>query len=53
MMLLMSATGAAGLAAWRQSVENRDGHVNSGMEDGMTQGYARLDDLLAGLLQQR
>ena len=36
-----------------QSVENRDGHVNSGMEDGMTQGYARLDDLLAGLLQQR
>ena len=36
-----------------QSVENRDGHVNSGMEGGMTEGYARLDELLAGLLQQR
>jgi uncharacterized protein YndB with AHSA1/START domain len=36
-----------------KSVENRDGHVNSGMEAGMTEGYARLDELLAGLLQQR
>ena len=36
-----------------KSVENRDGHVNSGMESGMTEGYARLDQLLAGLLQQR
>jgi len=36
-----------------KSVENRDGHVNSGMEAGMTEGYARLDQLLAGLLQQQ
>lgn len=36
-----------------KTVENRDGHVNSGMEAGMTAGYARLDDLLAGLLQAR
>ena len=36
-----------------KSVENRDGHVNSGMEAGMTEGYARLEELLAGLLQQR
>jgi uncharacterized protein YndB with AHSA1/START domain len=36
-----------------KTVENRDGHVNSGMEAGMTQGYARLDELLAGLLQAR
>ena len=36
-----------------KSVENRDGHVNSGMEGGMTEGYARLDELLAGLLQAR
>jgi hypothetical protein len=36
-----------------KSVEHRDGHVNSGMEAGMTEGYARLDQLLAGLLQQR
>jgi len=34
-----------------KTVENRDGHVNSGMEAGMTAGYARLDELLAGLLQ--
>ena len=34
-----------------KTVENRDGHVNSGMEGGMTEGYARLDELLAGLLQ--
>ena len=31
--------------------ENRDGHVRSGMEAGMTEGYARLDDLLAGLVR--
>ena len=36
-----------------KTVENRDGHVNSGMEGGMTEGYARLDELLAGLLQAR
>ena len=36
-----------------KTVENRDGHVNSGMEAGMTEGYARLDDLLAGMLQKR
>ena len=36
-----------------RSVENRDGHVNSGMEAGMTEGYARLEELLAGLLQKR
>lgn len=36
-----------------KSVENRDGHVGSGLEGGMTEGYARLDELLAGLLQQR
>jgi uncharacterized protein YndB with AHSA1/START domain len=34
-----------------KTVENRDGHVNSGIEGGMTEGYARLDELLAGLLQ--
>lgn len=28
---------------------DRDGHVNSGMEAGMTEGYARLDELLASL----
>jgi uncharacterized protein YndB with AHSA1/START domain len=36
-----------------KTVETRDGHVNSGMEAGMTEGYARLDELLAGLLQTR
>ena len=36
-----------------KTVENRDGHVNSGMEAGMTEGYARLDELLAEQLQQR
>jgi len=39
-----------------KTVENRDGHVGSGMEAGMTEGYARLDALLAELsseLQQR
>lgn len=32
-----------------KSVEARDGHVGSGMEAGMTEGYARLDELLAAL----
>ena len=32
-----------------KSVESRDGHVGSGMEAGMTEGYARLDELLAEL----
>ena len=30
------------------SFEGRDAFVASGMEDGVRQGYARLDDLLAG-----
>jgi uncharacterized protein YndB with AHSA1/START domain len=32
-----------------QSVEARDGMVESGMESGVTQGYERLDTVLAGL----
>ena len=36
-----------------KTVENRDGHVQSGVDKGMTEGYARLDELLAGLLQTR
>ncbi|MDQ1548708.1 MAG: hypothetical protein QOD27_366, partial [Microbacteriaceae bacterium] len=32
-----------------QSVEARDGMVESGMESGITQGYERLDTVLAGL----
>ena len=36
-----------------KTVENRDGHVGSGLEAGMTEGYARLDELLADLLQVR
>ena len=36
-----------------KTVENRDGHVGSGLEAGMTEGYTRLDELLAGLLQTR
>jgi uncharacterized protein YndB with AHSA1/START domain len=35
-----------------KTVEHRDGHVHSGVERGMAEGYARLDELLAGLLQQ-
>lgn len=31
------------------TVESRDAHLSSGMEGGMTEGYARLDALLAGL----
>jgi uncharacterized protein YndB with AHSA1/START domain len=36
-----------------KTVENRDGHVGSGMEAGMAAGYARLEALLADLLQTR
>jgi uncharacterized protein YndB with AHSA1/START domain len=32
-----------------QSVEDRDGLIASGMEGGMNEGYARLDDLVARL----
>ena len=33
-----------------KTVEGRDGHIAHGMETGMTEGYARLDELLATLL---
>jgi uncharacterized protein YndB with AHSA1/START domain len=33
-----------------QSVADRDGMVQSGMERGVTEGYERLDEVLAGLL---
>jgi uncharacterized protein YndB with AHSA1/START domain len=36
-----------------KTVEDRDGHVRSGVDKGMTEGYARLDELLADVLQQR
>jgi uncharacterized protein YndB with AHSA1/START domain len=36
-----------------QSVEARDAMVESGMADGMSQGYERLDDLLARQLKGR
>jgi hypothetical protein len=36
-----------------KTVENRDGHVGSGMEAGMTEGYARLDQLLLSFVQAR
>ena len=36
-----------------KTVENRDGHVQSGVDKGMAEGYARLDELLAVLLQTR
>lgn len=35
-----------------QSVANRDGHLASGMEAGMRDTYARLDELLAELQNQ-
>jgi uncharacterized protein YndB with AHSA1/START domain len=35
-----------------KTVEHRDGHLGSGMEAGMTEGYARLDELLAGLVAE-
>jgi uncharacterized protein YndB with AHSA1/START domain len=33
-----------------KTIEGRDGHLAHGMEAGMTEGYARLDELLASLL---
>jgi uncharacterized protein YndB with AHSA1/START domain len=33
-----------------QSIEDRDGMIASGMEEGVNDGYARLDDLLARLV---
>ena len=33
-----------------QSAEDRDGHIHSGMEDGLKDSYARLDKYLATLL---
>jgi uncharacterized protein YndB with AHSA1/START domain len=36
-----------------KTVESRDGHLGSGMEAGMTEGYERLDALLADMLQKR
>ncbi|MGE5376024.1 MAG: ATPase, partial [Bacteroidota bacterium] len=30
-----------------QSVEDRDGMIQSGMESGLKEGYERLDELLA------
>ena len=35
-----------------QSVEDRDAMVESGMEDGVNEGYERLDELLARLAQE-
>ena len=35
-----------------KNVESRDGHLGSGMEGGMTEGYERLDALLAELQMQ-
>jgi uncharacterized protein YndB with AHSA1/START domain len=35
-----------------KTVENRDGHVNSGVDKGMAEGYTRLDELLAELQAQ-
>lgn len=36
-----------------QSVEDRDGMVQSGMERGVSEGYERLDELLAGSMAQQ
>jgi uncharacterized protein YndB with AHSA1/START domain len=33
-----------------KTIEGRDGHLSHGMEAGMTDGYALLDDLLAATL---
>ena len=33
-----------------KTIEGRDGHLAHGMEAGMTDGYARLDELLAEIL---
>lgn len=35
-----------------QSVEDRDAMVESGMEEGLNEGYERLDELLARLIQE-
>jgi uncharacterized protein YndB with AHSA1/START domain len=35
------------------SLEARDGMVGSGMEEGMTDGYQRLDDVLSTLIAER
>jgi uncharacterized protein YndB with AHSA1/START domain len=35
------------------SLEARDGMVGSGMEEGMTDGYQRLDDVLSTLVAER
>ena len=35
-----------------QSVEDRDAMLESGMEDGLNEGYDRLDELLARLAQE-
>ena len=35
------------------SRENRDGHVNSGMEPGMQRTFDRLDELATGLVEAR
>jgi uncharacterized protein YndB with AHSA1/START domain len=35
-----------------QSQEDRDGHVNSGMEPGMRETYQRLDEVLAAMVEQ-
>jgi hypothetical protein len=32
-----------------QSVSDRDGMIQNGMEKGMSEGYERLDDLLKGM----
>ncbi len=36
-----------------QSIEDRDGMVQSGMADGMSQGYEQLDELLNSTLKTR
>lgn len=36
-----------------QSVEDRDGMVESGIEKGLSEGYERLDELLAASAQQK
>ena len=36
-----------------QSVEDRDGMVQSGMEQGVNEGYERLDELLEKLPAQK
>ncbi|HYM14645.1 MAG TPA: SRPBCC family protein [Dehalococcoidia bacterium] len=36
-----------------QSVEDRDAMIASGMESGVNEGFERLDELLAGLAEER